>query len=456
MLEVRSPYDYSLIKEFELDSIGDVQRKISLADETFKDQEKRFNKVKRVAVLEKAASLLEGKKNEFTKTIALEGGKPLKDALVEVLRAIDGIKHVISELRNFSGREIPMGLSSSSLNKKAFTVREPKGLVVAVSAFNHPLNLIIHQVVPAVAVGCPVIIKPDLRTPISCVKFVELLYQAGLDKTWCQVSLCKDHVAEEIVKDKRNTFLSFVGSESVGWHLRSVLPKGAGCTLEHGGVAPVIVDETADIKKTIPALVKGGFYHSGQVCVSVQRVFIHKIIKDKFLNLFIEEIKKLKVGDPLKEDTDLGPLIEPSQVDRILNWVKESGGEILIGGNKISEKEFSPTLLLNPDLEAKVSNQEIFGPVVCVYVYENIDEAIKKANGVDFAFQASIFSNNHKNIMKATKELQANAVMVNDHTAFRVDWMPFGGYKSSGLGVGGFKSSFKDLTNEKLIVFNEC
>ena len=348
-----------------------------------------------------------------------------------------------------------MDLTKAGAGRMAFTTREPIGPVVAVSAFNHPLNLIVHQVAPAVAVGCPVLVKPAGDTPLSCQTFVNILYEAGLPEEWCRFVACNTQTAEKMVTDPRVAFFSFIGSGKIGWMLRSKLAPGTRCALEHGGAAPVIVDITADVEKMIPALVKGGFYHSGQVCVSVQRVFAPKPQAEELAQKLAEGASKLVVGNAIEEETQCGPLIRPQEVERVAEWVdeaKSSGAKILTGGEKLSDTTYAPTVLLNPPVEIKISQMEIFGPAVCVYSYDDMDVAIKQANALPFAFQASVFTNNLDVAMKAVQELDATAVMVNDHTAFRVDWMPFAGRRQSGYGTGGIGYTMHDMTQDKMAV----
>ena len=328
--------------------------------------------------------------------------------------------------------------------------------MLSVCAFNHPLNLIIHQTVPAIAVGCPVIIKPSDRTPLSCMRFVEILHEAGLPQGWCQAILCDNTNAEKMVSDSRVNFFSFIGSARVGWMLRSKLSPGTRCALEHGGAAPVIVDESADVSMAVDSILKGGFYHAGQVCVSVQRVYVHDKVCKIFADLLSQETDKLKVGDQLSLDTEVGPLITPQEVDRVAQWVDEAvekGGKILAGGKRISESCYAPTVILNPPTDCSVSQQEVFGPVVCVYSYDNKEDALNRANGLSVAFQAAVYTQNLDEALDIVKKLNATAVMVNDHTAFRVDWMPFGGRDSSGIGMGGIQYSMHEMTREKMMVF---
>ena len=410
----------------------------------------------RIFILNKTADLVEAKAEEFARQSAEEGGKPLIDSRIELTRAVQGIREAANSIGQLTGHEIPMNLTPSSMNRMAFTTREPIGIVAAISAFNHPFNLIVHQVIPGVAVGCPVIVKPARTTPLSCLNLVNCLYEAGLPKQWVQVIICKGSQAEKFATDPRVSFLTFIGSGKVGWSLRSKLAEGARCALEHGGAAPVIVEPDADIDDALPLLAKGGFYHAGQVCVSVQRIFVHEDIVESFSSKLVAIAKNLVVGDPTDEKTEVGPLIEEGEVDRIHNWVEEAkaaGGKILTGGNKIGKTCYEPTVILNPPYDINVSQCEIFGPVINIYSYKNRNEAIKFANDVPFSFQAAVFTNDINAALESAKDLNAAAIMINDHTAFRVDWMPFAGRKSSGLGIGGILPSMIEMTEEKLIVF---
>ena len=453
-LKVRSPYDGHLIKEVDLDDEARIEEALTTAEELL--LKKPLPTPERIFILNKTADLVEAKAEEFARQSAEEGGKPLIDSRIELTRAVQGIREAANSIGQLTGHEIPMNLTPSSMNRMAFTTREPIGIVAAISAFNHPFNLIVHQVIPGVAVGCPVIVKPARTTPLSCLNLVNCLYEAGLPKEWVQVIICKGSQAEKIATDPRVSFLTFIGSGKVGWSLRSKLAEGARCALEHGGAAPVIVEPDADIDDALPLLAKGGFYHAGQVCVSVQRIFVHEDIVESFSSKLVAIAKNLVVGDPTDEKTEVGPLIEEGEVDRIHNWVEEAkaaGGKILTGGNKIGKTCYEPTVILNPPYDINVSQCEIFGPVINIYSYKNRNEAIKFANDVPFSFQAAVFTNDINAALESAKDLNAAAIMINDHTAFRVDWMPFAGRKSSGLGVGGILPSMIEMTEEKLIVF---
>lgn len=458
-IDVTSPFDGRKIGHVQAHHLSDVERMISDAVTMFKDRDLWLEHHERSTILTRLANLIRLQADDFATLIAQEGGKPLRDAKVEVERAINGIYLAVEEIsKGLSGHEVPMGLTPASVGRRAFTTREPIGVVVAVSAFNHPLNLIVHQVVPAIASGCPVIVKPATTTPINCNRFVDLVQQAGLDPRWCQVcNAANRETSEALVTDERIAFFSFIGSAGVGWQLRSKLAPGVRCALEHGGVAPVIVDTSATMDRLIPALLKGGFYHAGQVCVSVQRVYVPETLMDDIVSRLADGAQSLTVGNPEDPDTEVGPLILEKEVDRVETWVTEAikaGAVCAAGGKRISASLFEPTILVNPPEDAKVSTSEVFGPVLCVYSYTDRHEAIDRANRLDVAFQASVFAQDIDIIHDTADRLDASAVMVNDHTAFRVDWMPFAGRRSSGYGIGGIGHTMHDMTHVKMVVYS--
>ncbi|OXA88959.1 aldehyde dehydrogenase family protein [Flavobacterium hercynium] len=450
------PYDQSLVKELPLINKMEIENILNTAQNLFKDQSNWIPAFKRIEILEKAASIMSDRSEELIHLAISEGGKPYKDSKAEILRAIKGVKLAAEHISQIKGEQIPMGLTQSSVNRMAFTSKEPIGVVVAVSAFNHPLNLAVHQIATAVAAGCPVIFKPSSNTPLSGLALADILKEAGLPEGWLQVVLCDNETAELLVTDSRVHFFSFIGSAKVGWSLKSKLAAGTRSALEHGGAAPVIVEHDADFSEMIPDLVKGGFYHAGQVCVSVQKIYVNQEICDRFVEQFSMATNKLIVGNPFDEATDVGSLITPKEVNRVEEWVNEAikeGAKLITGGKKISDTTFQPTVLFNPSEESKVSVNEIFGPVVCIYPFTDREEAIKKANALEVHFQAAVFTKNIDVALDTVKKLNATAVMVNDNTAFRVDWMPFGGRDDSGLGMGGISYTIDDMTREKLIVF---
>lgn len=455
-LKVYAPYDRQLIDTLPLINENELEKALEKAYALFLDRKAWIPAHRRIAILEKTRELMESRVEELTRTAAREGGKPYADSKVEVLRAINGVKIAAEEISQMKGTQIPMGITESSVNRLAFTMREPIGVVASLSAFNHPLNLIVHQTVTAFAAGCPVIVKPASNTPFSCLALVDILKEAGVPEGWVQPILCSNELAEKLATDKRINYLSFIGSAKIGWYLKSKLAPGTRCALEHGGAAPVIVASDADLEDMLPLLVKGGFYHAGQVCVSVQKVFAAAEIAEKLAEDMAEAAKKLKVGDPLEKATEVGPLIRTGEVDRVEEWVQEAvdgGARLLCGGKRIGDTCFEPTVLFNPPIDARVSREEIFGPVVCVYSYTDREAAIQQANSLDYHFQAAVFTKNIDLALDTVQRLNATAVMVNDHTAFRVDWMPFGGRDASGEGMGGIPYSMHEMSREKLMVF---
>jgi acyl-CoA reductase-like NAD-dependent aldehyde dehydrogenase len=343
-LVVRNPFDLKVIGTVECPGWGFADKWLDRAVTLHRQRRNWLPAYQRIAILKKAATLMRDRFDQLAFGIANEGGKPLMDARIEVERAIDGVGLAVEGIGHLQGSEIPLDLTAAGAGRMAFTSREPIGPVVAVSAFNHPLNLIVHQVAPAVATGCPVIVKPADDTPLSAKAFVEILIEAGLPEEWCSFFPCDIPTAEKLVTDPRVAFFSFIGSSRVGWMLRSKLAPGTRCALEHGGVAPVIVDESADIDAMVPFLTKGGFYHAGQVCVSVQRVFAPRSMARSLAEKLAEQASRLVIGNAVEEATEVGPLIRPAEVTRVTEWVEEAakaGGDVLCGGEAMGETAYA-------------------------------------------------------------------------------------------------------------------
>ena len=459
MLEVKNPWDQKVLQKISFQNSKDIEKILELAKNNSLKKGLDFNQIKRIDVLENFFKIISSNIDELAILASSEGGKPIKDSIIEIERGAEGVKSAIEIIKSDSGNVIPMNINKASERRIAFTQKEPIGVVLAVSAFNHPFNLIIHQIIPAIAVGCPVIVKPSEDTPLSCLKIIEMLYEAGLPQNKCFFVMPENlELASKLVSDERIDFFSFIGSAKVGWMLRSKLSAGTRCALEHGGMAPTFVTKSADLDLSSKLLIRGGFYHAGQVCVSVQRVFIHKKIFDDFLDLFTKNLENFKIGDPLDKKTDIGPLIRPGEVERVHSWIKEAkkdGAKLLAGGQKISETSYDKTILLNPSDVSTISKNEVFGPVVCIYAYNDLDKTIEKANSTDVSFQASIFSNEIKEVLNFYDKINASAVFHNDHTAFRVDWMPFAGLKHSGYGVGGIKYTMEDMQIDKMLILKK-
>jgi len=455
-LSVESPFDGRELDQVATAGPDHVDDAMCAAYALFRDKGSWLSVPKRIEILNTAAAIMSDQVEELTLLATSEGGKPYSDSRVEVTRAIDGVKLCAETLRGQSGSVIPLGKTEATKGRLAFTQKEPIGVVVAVSAFNHPLNLIVHQVGAAVAAGCPVIVKPATNTPLSCLRFVEILREAGLPNAWCQV-LVADGVAttEKLVIDARVGFFSFIGSGAVGWMLRSKLAPGARCALEHGGSAPAILADPFDLDLAVSSILKGGFYHAGQVCVSTQRVFAPAASADEFARELAKRADELIVGAPEDAATEVGPLIRPGEVDRVAEWVDEAvaaGATLLCGGKKLANNCYAPTVLLNAPDSVRVSSMEIFGPVVCVWAYDTIDAAVQQANSLAVAFQASIFCTDSDISMRLFRQLDASAIMLNEHTAFRDDVMPFAGLRESGLGIGGIPYTIEDMQIDKMLV----
>ncbi len=455
-LTVTAPYDGAVISSLETNDGSQIEAMLGTAHALYRKRSGWLALHERIEILERAAGLMTERADALALQAATEGGKPLPDSIVEVTRAIESVRLAADVARTDTGEVIPMGTNKASAGRLAFTQKEPIGVVVAVSAFNHPLNLIAHQVAPAVAAGCPVVVKPSNDTPLSCISFVDILHEAGLPKPWCQVVLPAGRdLSEKLVTDSRVGFFSFIGSAGVGWHLRSKLAPGARCALEHGGVAPVILCDDANLDDVVPTLAKGAFYHAGQVCVSVQRIFAAPDVAEQFAELLGAAASKMTVGDPRLADTEVGPLIRNREADRVEGWIADAasgGAKIVSGGERISDSLYQPTVLFDPPPDATISTAEVFGPAACVYPVDTMEEAIERANALPYSFQASVFTRDIDRALGAYKNLDASAVMVNDHTAFRVDWMPFAGLRQSGLGVGGIPHTLHDMQIDKMMM----
>ncbi len=457
---VTAPYDGAAIAEVETAGLDHIDDALDTAYALHRDKDGWLPLVERIAILERTAAVMSEHAGLLALEAAREGGKPLIDSKVEIARAIDGVRICIEHIRGDTGDVIPMGTTPASAGRMAFTQKQPIGPVVAVSAFNHPLNLIVHQVAAAVAAGCPVIVKPANDTPLSCLRFAHILYAAGLPPAWCQVAITESNaVAEALVTDLRVGFFSFIGSARIGWMLRSKLAPGVRCALEHGGAAPLLIANDTDPACALEPVLKGGYYHAGQVCVSVQRVFAPRAKAEAFAASLAAAAEKLKIGDPIDPATEVGPLIRHAETERVQAWVEAAvtaGARRLAGGRPLGQSLYPCTVLLDPPADADVSRKEIFGPVVCVYGYDDLDQAIAQANDLPVAFQASIITRELDTAMRAFKRLDAAAVMVNDHTAFRTDGMPFAGLRQSGLGVGGIPYTIHDMQINKMMVIKSA
>jgi acyl-CoA reductase-like NAD-dependent aldehyde dehydrogenase len=450
-ITVINPYDLSKIETLTYNTEKEIEASLQTAFDLWK-QKKLLPKIERIQILERLSQKIKSNVKSIAMLATSEGGKALKDSIIEIERAALGVDHAIAVLKTSHGEMIPMGGNASSQNKLAFTVAEPVGPVLAISAFNHPFNLIVHQVVPAVAVGAPILIRPASTTPLSCRLLLNMLYEAGLPKEYAKMILCSRENAEKLVSDSRLRFFSFIGSSKVGWHLKQKLQPYVHATMEHGGVAPAVVWKDADIDAILPGLVKASYYHAGQVCVSLQKLIVHEDVYTNLKEKFVAAASKLKVGNPALESTDYGPLISVDEKKRVLEWLQEVKGNIILGGSETTDNCISPTVVENPDRNAKVSTKEIFAPMVALYKCKNKEEALSIANSQELSFQSSIYTRDMDTALAFIKAFDCKTALINENPAFRVDWMPFGGTHHSGFGVGGIPYTMKDYTFDKQII----
>lgn len=457
-LNVVNPFSSEVISTIEIQSKEEAFNLLSNANALHKREPNGLPKKKRIQILEDFYNLLLKNQGELIQTSLTEGGKPLVDSITEMNRALEGVKLGIQAIRNINGDMIPMDLNQASNNKLAFTTKSPIGVVLSISAFNHPINLAIHQIVPCIAAGCPVIYKPALTTPIVSKQIIQLLYEAGLPEEWCTYLVCDNETTSELTKSNLLGYISFIGSSKVGWHIKKGIAPGVKIALEHGGNAPVIVSKNANLSKAIPQIAKAGFYHAGQVCVSAQRVYVHEDVIDSFTSQLNLQAQLQKLGNPANESTLIGPIINNEAFNRINNWVQDAiteGATLICGGNKLQNNCYEPTILLNPSKNSLVTKEEIFGPVICIYSFKDNDEAIKEANTSPYIFQSAAYTQDLNESFEFSKNLNGGAVMINSHPAFRVDWMPFGGQGLSGEGLGGIDYSVQEMLKQKLIIIQQ-
>jgi acyl-CoA reductase-like NAD-dependent aldehyde dehydrogenase len=347
---------------------------------------------------------------------------------------------------------VPMEGSQAGEGKLGFTLRVPIGVAGAISPFNFPLNLVAHKIAPALAAGCAVVLKPASQTPLSALLLAELETDAGLPPGWLNVLVGPaSEIGDVLVEDERVRVITFTGSGDVGWTLRERAPRKK-VNLELGNATPVIVEADADLDDAAGRLAANGFSFAGQSCISVQRIYVQRDAYDGFLERFLPQVEALRVGDPAEEDTDVGPLISDDDRDRVLQWIEESGGDVLTGGDTNDDGLLRPTVIANPPPDAKVSCEEVFGPVVTVTAYDSLDEAIALANGTRYGLQAGVFTSRVQTALRAARELEFGGVTVNEAPTFRADQMPYGGVKASGNTREGPAWAVRELTEERLVV----
>ena len=456
--EIRSPNDGKVLTSAQQATKEDIELILKGTKSAQKKMEK-LRPFERFKILKDVVTDLRSKEDFLSWLIASEGGKPLKDAKAEASRAIATIELCAEETMRLEGEIVPMERTPAGKNHLAFTIKAPIGPVLAISAFNHPLNLISHQVGTAIASGNSVVLKPSSSTPISAHFLHESFMKAGLPEEAFRVIYASADMMENLVSSSEFNFVSFIGSAKVGWEMRKKIAPGTRISMEHGGQAAAIVREDADLKKAVPLLTKGAYYHAGQVCISTQRIFVHENVFDSFVEAFKKSAEALHVGPATDEKTDIGPLIKPDEVERIQKWITEAekaGGKIVLG-NKVSgnEKQYlSATILTHVPRETTLMKDEVFGPVVCINPYKDEEELLEYLNSNPYVFESALFTQDITRAMQIAHSITTMTFVINNHTAFRVDQMPFGGHKLSGHGMGGVKYAMEELTRMKQVIIN--
>src|SRR3954467_2557351 len=451
--EVKSPYDGSVVGRVAQGDEALVKRAIEAAHEAYEATD--FPQHARAAVLDRAAELVAERRDELAATIAAEAGKPIKTARVEAERCVSTLEFSSVEARKLTGGTVPMDAAPAGAGKLGVMLRVPYGVVGAISPFNFPLNLVAHKLGPAIAAGNAVVLKPAGQTPISSIKLAEVFYDAGLPENWLQI-VCGSgsDVGNAIVEDDRIAAITFTGSAEVGWRIRSKAPHKK-CNLELGSNAPLIVNEDGDWETAADKAQIHAFSHAGQSCISVQRILLHESIADQFTERFVKNIESLVTGDPMDENTDVGPVISRDDRDRVKEWIDEAaakGGEILTGGELVDEDRcIAPTVIKGEPRECHTWKDEIFGPVATIHTFSSFDEALEMANDSRYGLQAGVFTRDVGNAIKAAETLEFGGVMVNEVPTFRTDQMPYGGVKDSGNTREGPSYAVRELTEERLV-----
>jgi acyl-CoA reductase-like NAD-dependent aldehyde dehydrogenase len=446
--DVRSPFSGDLVGRIAAGGTAEAQRALDAAERALLSP---LPAHERAAILDRTAKLLEERHDEAARIISSEAGKPMKAARVEAQRAVSTFTFAAVEARKLAGEVVPMDASPAGAGKLALTLRLPIGIVGAISPFNFPLNLVAHKVAPALAAGCPVVLKPASATPLSALFLASLEEEAGLPPGWLNVVAgSSSEIGNVLVEDDRVKLITFTGSGEVGWGIAERAHRKR-VKLELGNATPAIV--CADAPEGAAAkLAANAFSFAGQSCISVQRIFVLDEAWDSFVAEFVPKVEALVVGDPADESTDVGPLISEHDRDRVLEWVRESKGEVMTGGETTGDGLVKPTVIANPAPTDKVQCEEVFGPVVTLTRTPSLDDAIDWANGTRYGLQAAIFSSDIRTCLDAAQRLEFGGVTVNEAPTFRADQMPYGGVKASGNTREGPAFAVREMTEERLVV----
>ncbi|HET7759063.1 MAG TPA: aldehyde dehydrogenase family protein [Gaiellaceae bacterium] len=452
-IEVRSPYSGEPVARVAKAGAAETRRAVDAAEQALLEP---LPAHRRAEILVKVVAGIARRHDEIARQISDEAGKPLKAARVETSRAMSTYTFAAVEARKLAGEVVPMDAAQAGEGKLAFTLRRPIGIVGAISPFNFPLNLVAHKLAPALAAGCPVVLKPASQTPLSALLLAELEEEAGLPAGWLSVVVGpSSEIGDVLVEDDRVKAITFTGSGPVGWGIKERAAKKR-VNLELGNATPVIVTADADVEAAATAMAAHAFSFAGQSCISVQRIYVERDAYDRFVGAFLPRVEALKVGDPADEDTDVGPVIDEDAKERILEWVAEArdgGAEILSGGEE-QDGLIRPTVIGNASPDLKVSCEEVFGPVVTVNAVASLGEAIELANSTRFGLQAGIFTSRLESAMRAAQELEFGGVIVNEAPTFRSDQMPYGGVKDSGNTREGPAYAVREFTEDRLVVID--
>jgi len=447
-IDVRSPYSGDVVGRVAKAGAREACQAVDAAEKAMREP---LPAHKRAEILVKVAGALGRRHDEVARLISDEAGKPMKAARVEAKRAMSTYTFAAVEARKLAGEMVPMDAAQAGTGKLAFTLREPIGIVGAISPFNFPLNLVAHKLAPALAAGCAVVLKPASQTPLSALLLAELEEEAGLPAGWLNVVVGPaSELGDVFVEDERVKLITFTGSSGVGWGLRERAHKKR-VNLELGNATPVIVASDADVSLAATKVAQNAFAFAGQSCISVQRVYVERSAYDTFVAQLVPLVEQLKVGDPADEETDVGPVIDADARDRILEWIRASSGEVLAGG-ELDGELIRPTVIANPAPTDEVSCEEVFGPVCTVTAVDSLDEALELANGTRYGLQAGIFTASIANALTAAQRLEFGGVTVNEAPTFRSDQMPYGGVKDSGNTREGPRYAVREMTEERLVV----
>jgi acyl-CoA reductase-like NAD-dependent aldehyde dehydrogenase len=451
--EVRSPYSGEVVGRIAKAGAAEARAAVDAAERAMADP---LPAHKRAEILVKVVAGIARRHDEIAAQIAAEAGKPLKTAKVETSRAMSTYTFAAVEARKLAGEVVPMDAAQAGEGKLAFTLREPIGIVGAISPFNFPLNLVAHKIAPALAAGCAVVLKPAGQTPLSALTLAELEDEAGLPAGWLNVLVGPaSEIGDVLVEDERVKAITFTGSSEIGWGLRERAARKK-VLLELGNATPVIVHHDADLADATAKLAANAFSFAGQSCISVQRIYVQKRVYDDFVAGFVPKVEELVVGDPADGDTDVGPVIDEGARERILAWIGEArdGGAQVLAGGDLDGDLIRPTVIANAAPDLKVCREEVFGPVCVVNTYESLDEAIALANGTRYGLQAGIFTVDLRAALTAARSLEFGGVTVNEAPTFRSDQMPYGGVKDSGNTREGPAYSVQELTEPRVVVIN--